>query len=391
MRSIGVITTSRADYTYLRPVLRAICADPGLSARLIVSGTHLLQQFGNTVREIEADAFPIAERIPLPMQDDSPAGMVSTMAAAIRLFGESFARYKPDLLVLEGDRFEVLAAGMAALPFGIGIAHLGGGDITEGAMDDAFRHCLTKLSHLHFVAAEPQEQLLLQLGEEPWRVTVSGEPSLDEFLSVPRMTRAELEQQFGLDLSAPFLLVTYHPATLDTMPAEGQADALLAAVDRSRMPAVFTMPNADPGGRVIADRILRFVGQHKACRLVPNFGVRAYSSIMAEAAAMVGNSSSGIVEAASFKLPTVNVGSRQQGRLQAANVIDAACDADEIAEAIQRACSPESRRGLEHLVNPYGDGHAAEAIVHRLRTVTLNDTLLRKRFCTPLESRSAAQ
>jgi UDP-hydrolysing UDP-N-acetyl-D-glucosamine 2-epimerase len=381
LRTIGVVTTGRADYGIYRPVLDAIRSRPDMRLGLFVTGMHLSPEFGMTVRAIEADGYPIVERVEMLLSSDSPAGIAKSMGLGTLGFAGAYAHWRPDLLLVLGDRFEMHAAVVAALPLLIPVAHVHGGESTQGAIDEALRHAITKMSHLHFVATEEYARRVRQLGEEPWRVTVSGAPALDNLKTVPLLSREELAAQFGLRLHEGFLLVTYHPVTLEYENTEGQTAELLAALDSSQRPVLFTMPNADTRGRSIRQSILRFVEEHTASQAVENLGVQGYFSVMSQAAAMVGNSSSGIIEAPSLELPVVNIGSRQQGRITAANVIHVACQKEDILRGIRRATSPEFRAGLRDLVNPYGDGNAAGRIVDRLHDVPLDERLLRKRFC----------
>ena len=384
MRTIGVVTGSRADYGIYQPLLRAIAADPALRLRLYVTGMHLSPAHGLTVTMIEQDGFTIAERIETLAGADGARDIAEAIGRGVLGFAEAFGRERPDLLVVLGDRFEMYAAALAALPFQIPCAHLHGGELTEGAIDDALRHSLTKLSHLHFVSAEPYAQRVRQLGEEPWRVTVSGAlalDALDALDTVPLLTRAELEERFGLDLARPPLLVTFHPVTLEPEQAGAQADELLAALADAGWPVVFTAPNADTHASHVRRAIEDFVRQHEDARLVENFGAHGYFSMMARAAAMVGNSSSGIIEAASFKLPVVNIGTRQRGRVRGKNVIDTGGARAEVLAAIRQAVSAEFREKLTGLQNPYASrGKAAPVILERLKSAPLDSTLLRKRF-----------
>jgi len=375
-----VVTTSRADYGAYRPLLDAIQNEPALKLFLMVSGMHLSAQHGRTVRAIEKDGFDIADRIEVLLSSDTPEGISKSVALGVIGFAQSFGRWRPDILVVLGDRFEMHAAALAALPFRIPVAHISGGELTEGAIDDALRHSLTKLSHLHFPATEEYARRIMQLGEEPWRILVAGEPSLDQLRTLQLLTREELEKRFSLRLGGPFVMVTFHPVTLEYEQAEEQVAELLSGLDASGMPAIFTMPNADTGNHVIREKIQQFVAEHADSRLVDNFGTHAYFSMMKLAAAMVGNSSSGILEAASFKLPVVNVGTRQGGRLRARNVIDVNCSRQDISRGIATALSPQFRMSLQDLVNPYGAGNASQTITERLRTVELGDKLIRKKF-----------
>jgi len=295
-------------------------------------------------------------------------------------FADALAELRPDLIVVLGDRFEIFAAVAAALVARIPVAHLHGGEKTEGAFDEALRHSITKLSHLHFPSTQEYAARIIQMGEEPWRVTVSGAPSLDNLASVGLLSCSELERKFDLKLDYPPLLVTYHPVSLEFEDHERQIANFLGALEPIAAPVVFTMPNADTGGRALLRRIQEFVAGHPNAFYVENLGTQAYFSLMKIAAAMAGNSSSGIIEAASFQLPVVNVGNRQAGRVRERNVIDTGYAQSEIEQALRTALGPEFRASLQDLTNPYGDGHAAEVIVRRLKEQTLDDRLLTKRF-----------
>ena len=379
MRTIAAVTGARSDYGLLVPVLRGIAADPTLRLKLFVTGMHLSPDFGLTVREVERD-FEITERVEMLVASDTPEAISKSVGLGVIGFAQTYARHRPDILLVLGDRFETLAAVTAALPFTIPVAHIAGGEATEGAIDDAIRHAITKMSHLHFVALEEYRRRVIQMGEEPWRVTVSGEPGLDNISATPALPIAEIEARIGMSLEPPPLLITFHPATLEPGNAEVQIAELLAALDTVEMAMVFTAPNADAEGRVIGARIQDFVRLHPNSRLVTNLGTAAYLSMMRHSAAMVGNSSSGIVEAASFELPVVNLGSRQRGRVCGKNVIHAEMKADTIVRAIRSALSPVFRERIRGLVNPYGDGKAAPRIVEVLKTVPLDRNLLAKSF-----------
>ena len=380
MRTIGVVTVSRSDYGIYLPILRKVQADPELRLHLIVAGTHLSPEFGLTVKAIEADGFEIAERVEMLLSSDTPEGIVKSMGLGLIGFAQSYARFRPDILLVLGDRFEMHAAALAALPFRIPVAHIHGGEITQGATDDALRHSITKLSHLHFVATEEYARRVMQMGEEPWRVIVSGAPGLDNLKSVQYLSRQELEALLGLRLDRDPLLVTYHPVTLEYERTEWQVSELLNALEAFDKPMIFTLPNADVSGRVILGMLESFVKRKPTARLVENLGTQGYFSVMAVAAVMVGNSSSGIVEAPSFKLPVVNIGTRQQGRIREKNVLDVGYSHAEIRAAIAKAVSPDFRAGLKGLINPYGDGHAVERIVRKLKEMKPGDELLVKGF-----------
>lgn len=381
MRSVGVVSVGRSDYSIYRPLLQRIAAHPDLELRLLVSGMHLEERYGSTVNLIEKDGFPVTARIPVLQKEDTAEAVAIAMGAGVSGFAKHFAKQRPDLLVVLGDRFEMFAAALAAVPFNIPILHLHGGELTEGAMDDRFRHGLTKMSHLHGVATEVYRQRVIQLGEEPWRVECCGALSLDNMLSVPRLSRAELEARFKLDLSIPPLLVTLHPTTSEYEQTAPQTDALMSALQTLGLPVIFTMPNADMAGSVIRERILAFCTTHPNARWVENFGPEGYFSILAEVSAMVGNSSSGLLEAPSYALPVVNIGNRQKGRLRAGNIIDVPIfEAADIVSAVKQALTPEFKAraaGFEHF---FGEGHASARLLNLIVNTPLDERLLNKTF-----------
>lgn len=389
MRTIGVVTTSRADYGIYLPVLKRLSREPQLDIRLFVTGIHLSPDFGRTVEDIEKDGFAIQEKVEMLLASDTPEGVAKSMGLGTLGFAQAFSRWKPDILVVLGDRFEMHAAVVAALPFIIPVAHIHGGEQTEGAIDEAMRHSITKMSHLHFVATEEYAHRVIQMGEEAWRVIISGAPSLDNLNGFVPLLLAELEARVGMALpERGFLLVTFHPVTSEYERAGEQTDNLLAALASIEMPVVFTLPNADTAGREVRKRIRKFVEKTPSTREVENLGTHGYFSLMARAAAMVGNSSSGLLEAPSFKLPVVNVGTRQLGRVRAANVLDCSYGKKDIVDTLHIALSLKFRTSLVGLVNPYGDGNAADRIVTRLKEIDLDKNLLIKHFCDlPQDSR----
>ena len=380
MRTIGIVTGGRSDYGIYAPILRRIKTDSTLRLMLFVTGMHLAPKFGSTIKDIETDGFPITEQIDISLTSDTPEAIANSMGVGMIGFSQAYVRSRPEILLVLGDRFEMFAAAAAALPSKIPVAHIHGGELTYGAIDDAIRHAITKLAHLHFVATQEYARRVEQLGEEPWRVTVSGAPSLDNLHEMPSLTRTELERRLKFDLRQPPLLVTYHPVTLEYERTSWQIAELLSALHELSMPVVFTMPNADTANATIVAGIQGYVTSHSNSCLVANLGTQSYFEMMRLAAAMVGNSSSGIVEAPSFALPVVNIGIRQDGRFRAANVIDVACSKDSIVYGVRKALSSNFKAGLKGLPNPYGDGHAAERIVQRLKTQGLGDSLLIKRF-----------
>ncbi|MFC1856976.1 UDP-N-acetylglucosamine 2-epimerase [Thermodesulfobacteriota bacterium] len=386
MKKIAVVTVARSDYGIYQPLLKALTEEPGFDFYLLVSGMHLSQEFGMTVNKIKADGFPIRARIESLLSSDTPEGIGRSMGLGLIGFAQEFSCRRPDLLIVLGDRYDMYVAGLAALPFGIPVAHIHGGELTFGAIDDALRHSLTKISHLHFVSTDIYAQRVIQLGEESWRVHVTGALSLDNLNNISFFSPQELEKRYAILVDPPPLLVTFHPVTLEYEEVGTQADELLAAVEDSNIPVVFTLPNADTGGRVIIRKIERFVKAHSHAFMVENFGTRGYFSMMKIAAAMVGNSSSGILEAASFGLPVVNVGSRQDGRVRAANVIDVECCREDILEGIKKVVRNEFKDSIRGLPNLYGGGNAAPKILHVLRTTALDQRLLKKPFYDKAET-----
>lgn len=379
-RTIGVVTVARSDWGHLLPLLQEIRAAPDLELFLFVAGSHLAPRFGRTAGFIEEGGWKITERVDMRLDADAPEAIARSIGVGVGGFADALVRSRPDLLVVLGDRFEMLAAAVAALPLTLPVAHLHGGEVTEAAIDEQIRHALTKLAHLHFPAAEPYARRLRQMGEEAWRIHTCGAPGLDRFRAMAYLSRGELAARLGLPLGRPMLLVTLHPVTLEPGEAEAHVTELLAALERVEADLVLTYPGADTGSLAIVARLEAFARARPRARLVPAPGDEVYVSLLREADAMVGNSSSGLVEAPSFGLPVVNIGDRQRGRLRAGNVIDVGHDRDAIAGGLARALDPAFRRGLAGRENPYGDGHAAPRIVRVLREVELGPRLVRKRF-----------
>jgi UDP-hydrolysing UDP-N-acetyl-D-glucosamine 2-epimerase len=382
MRRIGVVTVGRSDYGIYLPLLQGIQNHPTLQLQLYVTGMHLADAFGGTVRQIESDGFPVAAKVPTLEDSDTAEGVGLAIGRGVEGFARIFANDRPDWLVVLGDRFDMFAAALAAVPFNIPLLHIHGGELTEGAMDDRFRHSMTKMSHLHAVSTGIYAKRVQQMGEEAWRVRVTGALALDHIPTLPRLSRDELAQKFDLILNEPPILATLHPTTGEIDQTDSQIEAFLLALRRVDKPVVFTLPNADMSGRKIRAKLEAFCREAgpKKARMVENFGPSGYYSMLALSSVMVGNSSSGLLEAPSFALPVVNIGSRQQGRLRAANVIDSPFDAIRIESAIRRALSEEFRNSLRDLVNPHGDGRSAKRILEMLSETPLDKKLLGKHF-----------
>jgi GDP/UDP-N,N'-diacetylbacillosamine 2-epimerase (hydrolysing) len=377
---VGVVTVARSDYGIYYPVLRLLENDSEIELKLIVAAGHLDPKYGLTVREIEHDGFPIAARVPMRMRGDSRQDVANAIGLGIQEFTSAYAHTQPDVVLLLGDRYEMLAAAVAALPLRIPLAHIHGGELTLGAIDDAIRHAITKLSHIHFAATTEYARRIRQIGEEPWRVHVTGSPAIDSIQSFEPIPKTVLDQEFGVDLCRA-LLITYHPVTLEDEARNRDSLAnLLAALSQSGYSLLFTYPNADSQNSEIIERIKDFVGTRVHARFVQNLGHRKYHSVQRYVAAMVGNSSSGIIEAGTFQLPVVNIGIRQQGRVRGAHVVDVNTSQQEILQGIRTATSPAFRRLLANTQNPYGTGQSAERIVSLLKSTEIGQTLIMKKF-----------
>jgi UDP-hydrolysing UDP-N-acetyl-D-glucosamine 2-epimerase len=380
MKSMGVVTTSRADWGIYRPLVQAIQADPDSELLLIVAGMHLAPEFGLTARQIEAEGWRIDRRVECLLSSDTGLGMAKSLGLAVMGFAEALEGLRPDLLVVLGDRFEMFAAVCAAAPLRLPVAHLHGGELTLGALDDGFRHAMTKLSHLHLVATRAYADRVVRMGEEPWRVTVCGALSLDNLENMRLLPRGELARELDLDLEPPPVLVTYHPETLSDLGPGEQLRELLAALEQLARPVVFTLPNADSGGRELGALIRDFCTAHAWAQVRDNLGTQRYFSLMAASAAMLGNSSSGIIEAPSLGLPVVNVGDRQAGRVRGAGVLDAPCRRSAIGQALAEALDPAFAQGLRGNPNPYRHGGSAAIILDVLKNAPDRAILLRKGF-----------
>jgi UDP-hydrolysing UDP-N-acetyl-D-glucosamine 2-epimerase len=377
-RKVTVITTSRADYSHLYWVLCDLDAEPLIDLSLIVIGAQLTGEFGSAVDEIERDGIRVDERIECLLSSDTDVGMAKTIGVAVLGLSEVLGRNRPDLLLLIADRYELLAPASVALALRIPIAHIEGGEVSQGAIDDAVRNALTKLSHIHFTPTENSRRRVLAMGEESHRVHRVGAPSLDHLKRRQPLSGAELTEGLGCQISPDSIVVAYHPVTLaqDTL---CEADQVFAALERLSQPILFCFPNADAGSRDLYRRARAFCAAREDARLFVNLNPRLYWGLLEAAALMLGNSSSGIMETPSLALPTVNIGWRQQGREQAANIIDVPAESDAIVDGVRRALDPAFRQSLKGMSNPYGDGHAAERIVEVLASTVLGEELLHKR------------
>lgn len=377
-RRIAVVTTSRADYGLLSGLMRSLKSDRAFRLQVVAAGAHLSKSFGMTVREIEADGFNVAARVPMTPSSDAPSAVAAALAHGARGFARELARLSPDIMVVLGDRWELLAAGSAAVALRIPIAHVHGGEASEGSLDEQVRHALTKLAHLHFTAAEPYRRRVVRMGEDPKRVFNFGAPGLEALHALEPLSSAELSRRLGFDLTGPLAVVTVHPETVGAG-ADGTLRAVLAGLDRRKLRSVLTYAGADAGGRAINRALAAYAARRPGRAVaVPSLGQRAYLALLGRADVVVGNSSSGVIEAPSLRKPTVNVGPRQDGRLRAPSVIDCASNSAAVAAALGRALSPAFRARCRGR-NPYGAGRVSTRIAAVLKTVPL-DELLVKRF-----------
>ena len=371
------MTTSRADYSHLYWPLRELASHSEVDLGIFALGPHLSPQFGNTIQEIERDGFPIRARIECLLSSDSDTGMAKTIGIAILGLADAMTAWRPDLLLLIADRYEMLAPAATAVALRIPIAHIEGGEVSQGAIDDAVRNALTKLAHIHFTSTETARQRVIAMGEEPWRVHRAGAPSLDHLRRSGLLDRATLEARLGISLSSPTLIAAWHPVTIlpDT---NAEADAFFASLTQAPGQILFVYPNADAGGVELIDRVRSLAAIRPHTHVFVNLDAVTFWSLLRQADALVGNSSSGIMEAASFALPVVNVGMRQQGRERARNVIDVPAEASAICTALDRALNPTFREDLTGMTNPYGEGVAAEIIASVLCSVPMDELLIKQ-------------
>ena len=381
---VAVVSGTRADYGLLRPTIAAIHRDDGYELALLVSAMHLREEHGLTIREIEADGYPIAARVSAGAPIERDGDFARNLGQAVLEFTDALAGCRPDLLLVLGDRFEVLAAALAATGLGIPIAHIAGGELSEGSLDDAMRHCLTKLAHLHFVATREYAERVCQLGEEPWRVHVVGAAGLEPIRELALLGREALAHALSLErMEAPLLSLTLHPSSLSSERAGEEAGAVVAAIDDVLDGAgtvVLTLPNDDPGSAPVRRELLTWSKSHKRVHAFASLGQLRYLSLLSHADAVVGNSSSALVEAPAFELPAVNIGERQRGRIQPPNVLSAPPDRAAIARVLRRALDPAFRASLANIENPYGDGQVSSRILDVLASIPCAEQLRSKHF-----------
>ena len=390
MKKVCVITGTRAEYGLLKPLMTGIENEADMELQLVVTGMHLSPEFGLTYKEIEQDGFSIAECNEMLLSSDTPCGITKSTGLGMIGFAEIFTRIRPDMVVVLGDRYEVLAAAVAALIHRIPIAHICGGELTQGAVDDAIRHSVTKMSTLHFTSTEEYRNRVIQLGEEPERVFWVGAPGIENIKTQKLMEREELAESIGFPLDGPYVVVTFHPVTLEKNTAERQIENLLTALTYfNEYRIIFTKANSDTDGRIINKRIDEYVCQNRSRALaVTSLGMVRYLSALRYCEMVIGNSSSGILEAPSFKIPTVNIGDRQLRRVRAKSVIDCENDVDSIITAIEQAGKLKEEGVLEKTENPYEKADTSENILFALKRYMMNGASIKKTFYDiPFESK----
>lgn len=382
MKRIVILTSTRAEYGLLKPLMVGMLADSYYDVRISVTGMHLSPEFGMTVKEIEADGLPVDKKIEIVLSSDTPVAISKAMGLAMISFSEYFEECNPDSLIVLGDRYETLAVCSAAMNARIPIFHLHGGETTEGLIDEAIRHSITKMSYLHFTSTEGYRKRVIQMGEEPARVFNVGAIGVENALRIERMTVKELEQSLGVNLGAQYAVGTFHPVTLENSTAENQTQELLAALEEHpEITYLFTKANADTDGRVINKLLEKYGQNHKNLLLVESLGMRRYLSAVSHSCFVIGNSSSGLIEVPSFNIPTIDIGDRQKGRIAGKTVIHCDPDRSSISAAINKALEPSFIESIMNVKNPYGDGNTSEKIMEIIKEFFINDRIdIKKKF-----------
>lgn len=379
-RKICVVTGTRAEYGLMRWLMEAIAANEALELQLVVTGMHLSPEFGLTWHAIEEDGFKIDRKVEMLLSSDTPVGITKSIGLAMIGFSEAFSQLAPDILVVLGDRFEILAAATSAMVARIPIAHIHGGEATEGLIDEAIRHAVTKMSHLHFVATDEYRRRVIQLGENPSRVFEVGGLGLDNLDRLELLSLEDLEKSIGFKFLTRNLLITFHPVTLENNGAALQLNELLVALKNlENTGLIFTLPNSDTDGRVLIEMVQEFVKNHPNAKAYQSLGQLKYLSCMRLVDGVIGNSSSGLIEAPSLKKGTINIGERQEGRIKSKSVIDCEPNRDAITKSLNTLYSKSFQKTLKTIINPYGKPGASDKVVEILRTTNL-EGLLRKKF-----------
>lgn len=380
MRKIAVVTGTRAEYGLLKNVMQRINNDSELELQLIVTGTHLSTEYGYTIEEIHNDSFDIKDEIDILLESNSKQAVAKSMGLAILGFSQSFARLKPDLLLILGDRYEIFASAAAAMAMNIPIAHISGGEITEGAMDEQIRHSITKMAHIHFPGAEAYAENIINMGEEAWRVFNVGDPGIENIKNMKFLSQDELKDDLGVEINKDTLLVTFHPVTLEIDQLPYQIENLINALEKVNKKMIITFPNSDNGGKYIINELKKFKARNNKVYLYENLGVRRYLSVLKLCGAVIGNSSSAIVEAPLLKVPVVNIGNRQKGRLMANNIINCDYSSDNIVNSINIALDNEFTCKAKDVKSLYGEGNTSQEIINILKNIDINEKLFKKRL-----------
>jgi GDP/UDP-N,N'-diacetylbacillosamine 2-epimerase (hydrolysing) len=381
MRKIAVVTGTRAEYGILLPVLKAIENEPGLSLSLVVTGMHLSHDFGYTVDEIEKDGFEIAARVNMLPEDDTLSAMAKSIGTGITGMVQVWEKLKPDIILVLGDRVEPLAAAIAGAYMNIAVAHIHGGDASWGGLDEYARHAITKLSHIHFPATKTSAERIKKMGEDEWRIHMVGSPALDAIMNEEILAREALIEKLGMDLQEPLILMVQHPVTTQVEEASSQIRETLDAVAEMAYQTIVIYPNSDAGGKRMIPIIKEYEDKYKFIQSIKSLPRKEYLSLMKIASVMLGNSSSGIIDALALGLPSVNIGIRQQGRERGDNVIDVAHNKAEIISAVRKSLEMKNKPNLYNKnANPYGDGSASEKIVEVLDTLELSPRLIQKKI-----------
>lgn len=383
-RKICVISGTRAEYGLLYWIIREIQADPELSVQLIVTGMHLSQEFGLTYKQIEEDGVHIDRKVEILLSSDTDVGTTKSVGIGCLGFADAFSDLQPDVVLVLGDRFEILSAVIAAMFAKIPVAHIHGGEITAGVVDENIRHAITKMANIHFPSTDSYAKRIIQMGENPEVVFCYGAPGLDNIYRLNLLTKEELETSLGFKIEAKTAIFTYHPETLDSKNSKKQIDRILKAILQSDLNVIFTKSNADPFGRAINNTLEIFVQKNPIkYKLCASLGQLKYLSLLQYVDVMIGNSSSGLLESSSFKLPVVNIGDRQLGRIRPLNVIDVKHSLNEIIQGIEKGLSSEFNKLISNCNNPYDkyqDGRVSYRIKEKLKTVQLNEKLIKKKF-----------
>ncbi len=381
MKKVCVVTSTRAEYGLLKELIRNIHNDPDLELCLVVTGTHLSREYGYTVTQIEQDGFPIAERLDILVGGDTPAAVSKTQGVAFISFAEMYARQKPDMVVILGDRTEMIPVAFAAANERIPIAHISGGETTEGAVDECVRHSLTKVSYLHFPGCEAYRKRIIQMGEHPDRVFNYGDVGVEMVRIAPKMSKAQLTDALAWDFTKPYICVVFHPVTLEAERAGEQTEQVLSAIEaHGEYRYVFIHGNSDAGGQIVAQKIKDYAAAHTNCKLFASLRSEVYTSVLFNACALLGNSSSGIVEAPALHVPTINIGNRQKGRLQANSILNCEPAKEDISHAISALESDTFKWQMQKIENPYGDGDVSASICACIKRTLEKGIDLKKQF-----------